>query len=442
MVVALPYQGFRVSGRGSIQRTTGRRRLLALGLLCLVPASSKADVAAYWEELTPLPTPRQEVGVATMDHWVYVIGGILGDRSATGAVERYSVLSEEWEELLPLPEDTRLHHVGTAAALGKVFVIGGLDASFRGTQSVFAWDPASGSWERRADLPRPRGAMGVAAIDDHIYAVGGQHGSTSFNDLFIYSVEQDQWVGPDDGILPMPTPRNHLAAASLDGLLYAVGGRSSTGLNDQLEVYSPDRNVWVELNPMPTARAGIAAAEVRGHIFVFGGEGNPDSPVGIFSQVERYEVCRDSWRTEEPMDNPRHGIGAASVDDAVYIPGGSPVQGFGTTDLHEVYFPGSVGPGAPTFLRGDANLDRAVDMSDAVTILSFLFLEGSPLPCPDAADADDQGVIQITDPIFLLNFLFLGGPEPPHPGPYTPGVDLTSDSLDMCGGPVECIEPF
>ena len=39
------------------------------------------------------------------------------------------------------------------------------------------------------------------------------------------------------------------------------------------------------------------------------------------------------------MLNPRHGIGAAVVDDRVFIPGGATSQGFGATTIHDVYTP-------------------------------------------------------------------------------------------------------
>jgi hypothetical protein len=48
-------------------------------------------------DLLPLPTPRQEVGVAVLDGQIYVIGGILENRTSTGIVERYDVLSGKWE---------------------------------------------------------------------------------------------------------------------------------------------------------------------------------------------------------------------------------------------------------------------------------------------------------------------------------------------------------
>ncbi len=61
------------------------------------------------------------------------------------------------------------------------------------------------------------------------------------------------------------------------------------------------------------------------------------------------------------------------------------------------------------FLRGDANIDRQIDVSDPVSVIEFLFLGRESLPCDDAADANDDGRIDISDPVTLLEYLFMGG---------------------------------
>jgi hypothetical protein len=89
------------------------------------------------------------------------------------------------------------------------------------------------------------------------------------------------------------------------------------------------------------------------------------------------------------------------------------------------------------FIRGNANGDGVVDVSDAVRVLRFLF--GGPagaLGCVKSADADDSGAVNITDALRLLNALFLGGPAPPAPYPAC-GFDLTADGLD-CEVPPGC----
>jgi hypothetical protein len=60
------------------------------------------------------------------------------------------------------------------------------------------------------------------------------------------------------------------------------------------------------------------------------------------------------------------------------------------------------------FLKGDANLDDALDISDPMAILSSLFLGGSELPCPDVADTNDDGRIDLSDSVAILSYLFRG----------------------------------
>jgi hypothetical protein len=87
-------------------------------------------------------------------------------------------------------------------------------------------------------------------------------------------------------------------------------------------------------------------------------------------------------------------------------------------------------PPPPTelFRRGDANLDDAIDISDPLTVLRYLFLGGADLPCADAADGDDSGTLNLSDPIYVLGYLFNGGLEPPPPFAGL-GEDPTPDEL-------------
>jgi len=85
-------------------------------------------------------------------------------------------------------------------------------------------------------------------------------------------------------------------------------------------------------------------------------------------------------------------------------------------------------PGKLLFVRGDANIDGRVDVSDSVFTLDFLFLGGLPPSSRDAADSDDNGVHEITDAVYTLNFLFAGGLPPPAPYPRC-GPDATADAL-------------
>ena len=93
---------------------------------------------------------------------------------------------------------------------------------------------------------------------------------------------------------------------------------------------------------MPTARGGLSSAVIGGILYTFGGEGNPDDPVNqVFSNVEAYDMRADVWRSLAPMPVPKHGVGAATLDGKVYIPGGgvrisaAPTNDFGC--FHPLY---------------------------------------------------------------------------------------------------------
>jgi chitodextrinase len=95
----------------------------------------------------------------------------------------------------------------------------------------------------------------------------------------------------------------------------------------------------------------------------------------------------------------------------------------------------AVEPPAARFRRGDPNASGLIDLSDAVTIFSHLFLGAADPTCPDAADANDSGVVDISDGIFLLGSLFLGTAPPAPPGPAACGPDPTGDALPECSYP-------
>ncbi len=86
-----------------------------------------------------------------------------------------------------------------------------------------------------------------------------------------------------------------------------------------------------------------------------------------------------------------------------------------------------------SFLRGDANDDSDVDLSDAIATLTFLFVGNQPIPCEDAADSNDDGTIDLSDALSTLNFLFVRGPAPRSPGVAFPWFDPTPDALGCEG---------
>jgi hypothetical protein len=92
-----------------------------------------------------------------------------------------------------------------------------------------------------------------------------------------------------------------------------------------------------------------------------------------------------------------------------------------------------VAPDFLDFLRGDANSDGRIDISDPVATLNQLFRDATELSCPDAADSNDDGRIDISDPVLVLAHLY-GSPEPDSvpPGFGACALDLVPDNLPGC----------
>jgi hypothetical protein len=64
------------------------------------------------------------------------------------------------------------------------------------------------------------------------------------------------------------------------------------------------------------------------------------------------------------------------------------------------------------FICGDANADSDVNVSDAVSIINYVFVGGDP-PDPSAAgDVNCDETCNVSDAVWIINYVFVGGNEP------------------------------
>jgi hypothetical protein len=136
---------------------------------------------------------------------------------------------------------------------------------------------------------------------------------------------------------PLPTPREHLAAAALGDVVYVAGGRVGSLESNlpALEAFDTGSLTWEELPDMPTARGGIAAATFEGRIHVLGGE----SPTRTFDRNEAFDPELRRWLPMAPLPTPRHGLGAAVVADRLYTVAGGTEPGFSLSSAVEALLP-------------------------------------------------------------------------------------------------------
>ncbi len=64
------------------------------------------------------------------------------------------------------------------------------------------------------------------------------------------------------------------------------------------------------------------------------------------------------------------------------------------------------------YLLADANGDGAINVSDAVYIINFIFVNGpSPYPLM-VADANCDDAVNVSDAVYIINHVFINGPPP------------------------------
>jgi hypothetical protein len=147
--------------------------------------------------------------------------------------------------------------------------------------TVEAYDPVGDAWTTKAPMPTPRARLGVVAVGNRIYAIGGRMAGGLSSTVEAYDPTTDTWVTK----APMPTLREGFAVAVANGKIYAIGGRGIGGaVLNVVEEYNPGTNTWTTKLPMPTARYGIAAGTLgplgSQVVYVMGGQdGRPTTPL-------------------------------------------------------------------------------------------------------------------------------------------------------------------
>ncbi len=72
---------------------------------------------------------------------------------------------------------------------------------------------------------------------------------------------------------------------------------------------------------------------------------------------------------------------------------------------------------------GDSNGDESVNVSDAVFIINYVFVNG-PEPDPlESADANCDASVNVSDAVWIINYVFVGGNQP---------CDIDGDNLPDC----------
>ncbi len=140
------------------------------------------NLAAGWDTLAPLPSPRQHAGSAVYGGKIYFIAGQTGHDEgsvSTRLVHVYDPATDAWTRVadIPAPAGTPgvAHISSSVVVLGnQIIVLGGEYAFTRGLRRVSAYTPATNTWTDVTGLPMVmRGGVG-GILNGKIYYTGGK----------------------------------------------------------------------------------------------------------------------------------------------------------------------------------------------------------------------------------------------------------------------------
>ena len=100
--------------------------------------------------------------------------------------------------------------------------------------------------------------LGVAALNDKLYACGGYDGNTFLRSVEVYDPAKDKW----EHVAPMNVKRSRVALTANMGKLYACGGYDGESNLSTVEVYDPETNTWTFDTPMVAHGGGVGAAVI------------------------------------------------------------------------------------------------------------------------------------------------------------------------------------
>ncbi|MCE2950044.1 MAG: Kelch repeat-containing protein [bacterium] len=331
---------------------------VTLGVLGASPAA-----AQKWSTAAPIPVSAEEVYGIAANGKLYVFGGLAPGWKPMGMVFEYDPATDRWTRKRDMP--VFMHHVALATVNGRIYVFGGFvlpekgPASWQPVNTTWEYDPATDNWRQMAAAPVARGAHNAVVVDNRIHVIGGAGLHPGSKETALHPARPHRALGTHEVFDPaknawstradMPTPRNHGAAAAVDGRIYVIGGRigsvfiTTASNTDIVEEYDPATDQWGRLlAPMPNPRSAVAWGVHGGRIYVVGGEVRLRDYWAAFAAVDAFDPKSNSWTRLPPMPLPRHGLAADFIGNRLHVVSGQVQSGtnapglVASTDRHDV----------------------------------------------------------------------------------------------------------
>ena len=242
-----------------------------------------------WTTLPPCPVVY--FGLGQLSGELLTVGGVARG-GITKKVYRYKLESQQWEEFLqPMP--TARYYLTVISAQSALTACGGAtDTSGEACTTVEVYTTDTSQWHTTNPLPVPCWMMTSATINNTAYLLGGLTTDNKPTKTVSYAPvasliqratshpqQSASAARPDSTSSPWKTlrytPLKMSAAASLGGMLLAVGGYDDQrDTLSAVHVYSPATSTWIRVQSgdLSEPRYYCTAVELAGNrLLVVGG---------------------------------------------------------------------------------------------------------------------------------------------------------------------------
>ena len=254
-----------------------------------------------WEKKADMSSVRRAFATCVVNGKIYAVGGLTvverrGKKiePTLQTVEAYDTAADAWEGKAAKALE-KMNHISAAVLDGKIYIMAYVrNVTADGSKLVQIYDPATDTWAKGPELGVHRFNATGSAANGKVYVIAGfQKDNIQLAVVEEFDPGTNTWIKKKD----IPTPRHEIMPTSpvAGGKIYVIGGVDNDKILGVVEEYDPAADKWAEKKAMPTKRRHLAAATVRGKIYAIGGskeianaQGFGEAPGDAVGTVEEY----------------------------------------------------------------------------------------------------------------------------------------------------------
>ncbi|XP_078489399.1 uncharacterized protein LOC144746229 [Ciona intestinalis] len=196
-----------------------------------------SNIEAGWQPRNKMREERYLASAAVCRGKLFVTGGWDKMKICLSSIDVYDEVSDAWSKTGDM-ETPREGHT-TVSAMGKLYSIGGYNGVER-LQSVECYDPSSCRSTALKPMPESRSHHASAYLNGKIYVPGGLNENLDWvGAVYSYDILLDLW---SENILRMKMERTSLGVAVVQNRIYAVGGKSYSDSTTTIEALDPEKD--------------------------------------------------------------------------------------------------------------------------------------------------------------------------------------------------------